>query len=153
MFIKYRAIKENGYVEFLSLEEAQSFSQNVETVECFDDEISIENENKKKLKELEKIRYEKEVGGIEIGNTSIQTDRESRANIMGALILAKDDPQYSVVWKSKNGFVHLSSENIIAIANAVADHVKKCFLAESLVSENISNVEDLNYSFNQAYGE
>lgn len=107
-----------------------------------------------KLDMLADVRYQKEVGGIDINGTIIQTDRDSRSNLMGARILAKEDANYSVVWKTDTGFVSLGAANIIGIADAVGVHVRRCFAAESYVAQVIDDYttrEEIEEAFNDAY--
>ncbi len=112
-------------------------------------ELAADLANKKYA--LAAARYAKEVGGITISNVPIQTDRESRANLMGARILAKEDSNYSLTWKIEGGFVTLNAAQIIAIADAVAVHVKRCFEAEAEVYADIENVDDVESAFEDAY--
>ena len=88
---------------------------------------------------LANARYAKETGGFVLNGVSIQTDRESRSNLTGALIIAQGNANYSVVWKTDAGFVTLNAAQIIAISNAVAEHVRKCFSAEASVTAVIAN--------------
>jgi len=70
---------------------------------------------------------------------TIQTDRESRANIMGARIAAKEDSQYSVTWKTADGFQTLDADTIINASDAVRAHVETCFNAEETVQGEIED--------------
>ena len=90
-------------------------------------------------KYLAQYRYQIETGGITYNGMTIPTDRDSRNNMMGAYIKAKDNPNYTVDWKLPSGFVPLTASEIIAIADAVEAHVKDCFTAEAVVLANIDN--------------
>lgn len=68
-------------------------------------------------------RFEREVAGL----NGMRTDRESQALITGAALKALQDPGYSCRWKTETGFVELSAQEILGIADAVREHVQSCF--------------------------
>lgn len=76
-------------------------------------------------------RFSLETGGLEIGGTSVRTDRESQALINGAFNMAKQDENFTTKFKGVAGFVDLNATQIIAIAMAVGAHVAACFAAEA----------------------
>mgnify|MGYP000199153969 CR=1 FL=1 len=103
---------------------------------------------------LPAYRYQKETGGITVNGVQIQTDRESRAILTGAYVRAKEDNLYTVRWKTPAGFVTLNAAQIIAISDAVADHVQKCYAAEADVYSDILSMtskEDVETAFDQSY--
>jgi hypothetical protein len=88
---------------------------------------------------------------------TIQTDRESRANIMGARIQAKEDSTYTVKWKTGGGFQTLDAATIISIADAVRQHVEAAFAAEADVQGEIDNgtlttTDDVKARFDELMG-
>lgn len=103
---------------------------------------------------LPNYRFKKENGGINVNGTPVQTDRETRASLLGARTIAKEDANYTVTWKTDNGFAVLNAVQIIAIADAVASHVRKCFVAEAAVTPNLGSmttVAEVETAFNTAY--
>lgn len=91
---------------------------------------------------LAAYRWEKENGGVVVGGLPVLTDQFTRTNLIGARIRAMEDPSYSVQWKTPAGFFVLGAATIIAVADAVADHVQKCFGAEAAVLANIESYSD-----------
>ncbi len=93
-------------------------------------------------------------GGMTAGGVPIKTDSESRADLTAAFIMATANPSYSVKWKAADGnFYPLNAAAIIAIANAVAAFVQKCFDSEASVSANLSQystMADANAAFDAA---
>ena len=81
----------------------------------------------RKRGEIAAARYEAETAGID----GIKTDRESQALITGAALQAIVDYDYECRWKTSDGFVHLSAEQIKYIAQAVRSHVQSCFDREA----------------------
>lgn len=97
-----------------------------------------------RLRELADLRYRKEVGGFELGEVTIATDRETQAVLTAARTLAKENPAYVVNWKAAPGlFLTLDATAIIATANAVAAHVQACFTREMVLSDEIGNATTL----------
>lgn len=90
---------------------------------------------------LAAYRYEKENGGTVVGGLPVLTDQFTRTNLTGARIRATEDPSYTVQWKTPVGFTTLDATTIIAVADAVADHVQKCFGAEAAVLGIIGTLE------------
>ncbi|MDP7142701.1 MAG: DUF4376 domain-containing protein [Alphaproteobacteria bacterium] len=82
-------------------------------------------------------RYGVETGGITVAGVEIQTDRESRGNLMAAHIMASEDANYSVTWKTAQGFTTLDAQAILTISAAVRQHVETCFAVEKIVSDLI----------------
>ena len=111
-----------------------------EYVEAHPEEVELEPappeptlEELKTLKaaQIAAARYEEECAGITIQGVEIATDRDSQGLILGAVVQAQTTPGYTVNWKTKQGFVTLSAEQIIAIATAVRAHVQACFDREA----------------------
>lgn len=61
----------------------------------------------------------------------IDTARDSQALITGAALQAVIDPEYSVHWKTAEGFVDLTAQQVIGVASAVRAFVQACFDRES----------------------
>lgn len=97
-------------------------------------------------------RYERENGGVLVGVVQIKTDQFTRTNLLGARIRAMEDPAYAVNWKTSGGFVALTAAQIIAIADAVAAHVQRCFDAEAAITGGTFNtVDEMRAAFDEAY--
>ena len=93
------------------------------------DEVAgiLEAAKSAKRAEIAAARFEAETAGID----GIKTDRESQALITGAALKAMQDSEYSCRWKGVDGFVELTSPQILAIADAVRSHVQSCFDREA----------------------
>lgn len=92
---------------------------------------------------LGKRRWQVEVGGITLGGgMSIITTRESQAQISSAVSgLAGGLITAPIDWKLSSGWQSLSAVEIQAVASAVSAHVKGCFAAERVVSEQMDAIE------------
>lgn len=76
-------------------------------------------------------RYEAEVSGITLGGIPVATDDRSKLLINGAALRAIRETGYTLRWKTGEGFIDLSAEQVLAMADAVADHVQACFDREA----------------------
>lgn len=103
------------------------------------DEVAgiLEAARERKRSEIAAARFEAETAGID----GIKTDRESQALITGAALQAIVDYDYECRWKTSEGFVHLSAEQIKYIAQAVRSHVQSCFDREAELCGLIDKAE------------
>ena len=85
--------------------------------------IPFSTAKENKYTEIAAARYNAEIAGI----NGIRTDRESQGLITGAALKAMQDSTYTCKWKGIDGFVELTAPQIIAVADAVRQHVQSCF--------------------------
>ncbi|WFU07633.1 DUF4376 domain-containing protein [Rhizobium sp. CB3090] len=83
-------------------------------------------------------RYAVETGGIVFDGMTVSTDRQSQALIIGAYAYVQANPSVTVNFKTANGFVNLTAEQVTAVANAVGAHVQASFAAEDAVVKAIT---------------
>lgn len=86
---------------------------------------------KQSIEQIADRRWKEEISGFVFNGVHIETDRTAVAMVTGAALAASLDPEYSVRWKSANGFVTLNAEQILAMAQAVRSHVQSCFDREA----------------------
>lgn len=86
---------------------------------------------------LAQIRYAVEVGGMTFEGLPIATDINTQTKLLGAREMAKGDPEFSIRWKSIEGFVTLNAAQVIAISDAVGMHVQKCFAIEDAMQSEL----------------
>ena len=94
-----------------------------------------------KYAEIAQARFNAEIAGVTINGVSIKTDRESQGLITGAALKAMQDNTYVCRWKGIDGFVELTAPQIIAIADAVRQHVQSCFDHEAELLPLIASAE------------
>lgn len=96
---------------------------------------TFEEMKARKLSEIATARYVSETGGVDVSmgdaTVTIRTDRESQAMITGAALKATSDAEYSCRWKTVQGFISVSAAQIVAVADAVRDHVQASFDREA----------------------
>lgn len=86
---------------------------------------------------LSTVRWQHEVGGITHAGMQVATDRDSQGKVLAARVAAVVDPAYSLTWKAGNGFFTLDGAGIVAMADAVGNHVRAAFVAEAVASAGI----------------
>jgi hypothetical protein len=100
---------------------------------------SLEAVQAKKRQEIAYWRYRTEVGGVTVNGARILTDRESQAQLTGALASLQNNLITGVNWKTADGtFVSLGLLEVRAIATAVAQHVQSSFDAEKAYLEQVN---------------
>ena len=88
------------------------------------------------------LRWRKETAGILISGVPVATDDRSKTLILGKRAQAQRNPSMSFRWKAAGGeWVELTGSQIIAIADAVADHVQACFDREGELHDAIDAAE------------
>lgn len=76
-------------------------------------------------------RWQAEVAGINVSGMHIDTDDRSKTLITGSAIKAMRDPEYTLNWKTPDGFIQIPATQVLAMADAVSDHVQACFDREA----------------------
>jgi hypothetical protein len=107
------------------------------------DEVAgiLDAARERKRSEIAAARFEAETAGIDVNGFTVRTDRESQALITGAALQAIVDYDYECRWKTSEGFVHLSAEQIKYIAQLVRSHVQSCFDREAELCGLIDKAE------------
>lgn len=83
-------------------------------------------------------RWQREVGGITVGDVPVATDDRSKIMIVGARAAAAADPGWTTVWLGSDGVAYpLDAEAMVAISDAVQRHVSASFAAFSEVKAAI----------------
>jgi hypothetical protein len=78
-------------------------------------------------------RYIAETSGTVIAGMPIDTDDRSKTLINGAALRAYRSTDYVLRWKTSDGFVDLPAAQVLAIADAVSEHVQLCFDLEDVL--------------------
>lgn len=95
----------------------------------------------RKYAEIASARWAYETAGMPFNGNVIKTDRESVALLKGAYDEAIKDNEYTVNWKGENGFIKLTSEQIIVLYQKVKAHVQSAFDAEMMIDTQIASAQ------------
>jgi len=109
--------------------------------------------SQKLLASLAAHRYAIANGGTTFNGIALQTDDTSRSDLMAAYIMATANPSYTIQWKTPAGFATLNAATILALGNAVAAFVQKCFSTEAALVANVAQyqtVTDIIAAFDNA---
>lgn len=88
-------------------------------------------------------RGQKETGGITVGDSVIATGIEDQNRITSVIANAELAGVTEVDFKSVNGWVTLTVDQVKGIAAAITLHVQSCFTKERAISEVINSLETL----------
>lgn len=89
------------------------------------------------LGKIAEVRFEHETAGIDLGGIKVATDRQSQSLVTSTAVSAMRNPNYTARWKAKTGFVSLDAATVLAVADAVRDHVQACFSREDELIEAV----------------
>jgi hypothetical protein len=78
-------------------------------------------------------RWLAETSGTTFSGMLIDTDDRSKLLINGAALRANRSADYVLRWKTSQGFVDLTAEQVLAVADAVSQHVQLCFDREDML--------------------
>lgn len=101
--------------------------------------IPLDELRAERLAELAAIRYAAEVAGITVSGLPVQTDRESRPNLIAAYAAAAAGLRSTgAAWKFADGVARqVSAETLMEMATAVLDHVQRCYDHEAELAAEI----------------
>lgn len=80
-----------------------------------------------RVERIAATRYEHETAGIVINGYRVPTDDRSKSLLAGKALRATRDPDLTCQWKTPDGWKTLDGDAVLAIAEAVDDHVQACF--------------------------
>jgi hypothetical protein len=103
--------------------------------------IKAKNEQYQKIANK---RWIKESSGYEYKSHTFKTDEYSQSKIMAAYIIAKDDQNYTVNWKTDNGYILMTSQDIINLFMEIKVYIQELFEKEALFRSEVSNFNDYN---------
>ena len=107
------------------------------------DKIELKNAKIRKLKEIASERYNEEVSGVEVDGVFFRTDRQSVAVLLGEYAIAVNEKKYSTAWKTDDGFVTLTRDQVLNAAKCVHKFVQSCFDKEKKISEKINSASSI----------
>lgn len=131
------------YVEYgavLPQSNCPLFAQKEGTPDAINGALAIRYQEK--LIDLASYRFKKETGGVTIGGVECRTDRNSQALVHSARDSLHSGAVSYVDWKGKNGWMQFDQTSFEAVANAVSQHVQKCFTAEKNVDMALQALTD-----------
>jgi len=98
-------------------------------------------------------RWRAEIGGMDFGGSQVATDENSQTKVMGARIRATSDSNFTTPWFLPDGsMVELGAAQIIALSDAIFNHVQATFVKRAEVvakieSGDITTIAQINEEF------
>jgi hypothetical protein len=77
--------------------------------------------------------------GVMVGGVPFRTDRDSRSDLVGAIVWAGLYPDGVRQWLTPTGWVDLTSQQLVAAGVAVATHVQDCFDLQAVLEASIDD--------------
>ena len=94
-----------------------------------------------KLKtDLAPIRWNHATGGINVAGFEIDTNTDSQLLISGAVSLAMVKPETIFKFKTKTGFVDLTSQLMLYIGASVGTHIQMCYAHEAALAAMLDEI-------------
>lgn len=94
-------------------------------------------------------RYAVETGGITVNGVAVDTSLDSQNRITSVVANAASAGVTEVDFKAGAGWLHLTMEQVVAIAAAIGLHVQACYTAEKVHDTAIDALETIETA--QAY--
>ncbi len=106
---------------------------------------TLEGTRNDKLAALAARRWEAQTGGTTLNGLPVKTDETTTEKITAAYFKASQDPSYVVRnWKMETGFfTALDAATVIAIGDAIEEHVQACFDREADLTTAIMLAADV----------
>lgn len=79
--------------------------------------LSLEQFKAEKIAELANVRWQEETGGYIYKGHEFHSDRESQDRVFQAYMASLSDPNFTVTWKTKTGWLEMTASDFIALYN------------------------------------
>ena len=108
--------------------------------------IDVEKMKIRKITELADARWQEETSGFTYNGHEFHTDREARNNIFQTYIASLNDPDFAVVWKTKDGWLSMNAEDFIELYNNFWEFLQGLYQKEKALQEQVeaaTTIEEL----------
>jgi hypothetical protein len=109
--------------------------------------IDIEKLKAEKIAELADARWREETGGYFYNDHEFHSDRESQDRFFQAYMASLNDPSFTVVWKTKNGWLDMTASDFITLYNEFQAFLQGLYQKEKALQEQVkaaTTIEELN---------
>lgn len=108
--------------------------------------IDIEKLKAEKIAELADARWREETGGYMYNGHEFHSDRESQDRFFQAYVASLSDPNFVVIWKTKNGWLEMFASDFITLYNEFQAFLQGLYQKEKALQEQvevINTIEEL----------
>ena len=110
-------------------------------------EVDIDTLKQGKLWQLADARWREEVSGFMYNGHEFHSDRESQDRVFQAYMASLNDPNYTVTWKTKDGWLEMTASDFITLYNEFQTFLQALYQKEknlqSLI-EAATTIDELN---------
>ena len=99
-----------------------------------------------KLQELADSRWQEETGGYIYKGHEFHSDRESQDRVFQAYMASLSDSNFTVTWKTKNGWLEMTASDFITLYNEFYVFLQNLYQKEKNLQEQIeaaTTIEEL----------
>lgn len=110
-------------------------------------EVDIYTLKKGKLWQLADARWREETAGYTYNNHEFHTDREAQSKIFQAYMASLNDPNFTVTWKTKDGWLDMTASDFITLYNEFQTFLQGLYQKEKNLQalvEAATTIEELN---------
>ncbi len=108
--------------------------------------LDIEKYKTNKIAELADARWREETGGYFYNGHEFHSDRESQDRFFQAYIASLNNPDFSTVWKTKNGWLEMTASDFVTLYNEFQAFLQGLYMEEKKLHEQVkkaAKIEEL----------
>lgn len=108
--------------------------------------VDINSLKRGKLQELANARWLEETAGYMYNGHEFHSDRESQNRVFQAYMASLSDPNFTVTWKTKNGWLEMTASDFITLYNEFYVFLQNLYQKEKNLQEQIeaaTTIEEL----------
>ena len=109
--------------------------------------IDIEQLKTRKIAELADARWREETAGFMYNGYEFHSDRESQDRFFQAYMASLSDPNFTVTWKTKDGWLDMTASDFITLYNEFQTFLQGLYQKEKVLQEQVeaaTTIEELN---------
>lgn len=110
-------------------------------------EVDIDTLKQGKLWQLADARWREEVSGFIYNGHEFHSDRESQDRFFQAYMASLSDPNFTVTWKTKDGWLDMTASDFITLYNEFQTFLQGLYQKEKALQEQVeaaTTIEELN---------
>lgn len=110
-------------------------------------EVDIDTLKQGKLWQLADARWREETAGFMYNGHEFHSDRESQDRVFQAYMASLSDPNFTVTWKTKDGWLEMIASDFITLYNEFQAFLQGLYQKEKALQEQVkaaTTIEELN---------
>ena len=109
-------------------------------------EVDIDTLKQGKLWQLADARWREETAGFTYNGHEFHSDRESQDRVFQAYMASLSDPNFTVTWKTKTGWLEMTASDFITLYNEFQTFLQGLYQKEKALQEQVeaaTTIEEL----------